>query len=256
MLWLGIWRAHANAWRHMIDNNIQTALIIEDDVDWDENIKEIMSLFNHQLQHNNTLRPHPQQRKCDATQMYGCNWDLHFVGQCQYGPHPTDRRHIEYHDPHVPVLSSFEDNFRAELSEFWNKTLAESAVRIISPTYSPLCTMGYAMSLRGAKRSLYQIGGFQPAVEHGIDLEFISHHKEGRLRGYTMSPPPFVKWRTKGSGDTDNFYGDRAPLPETVDQSTAGGESKGLVRSVRKKLGELDGMFFNWDALDSIMAGD
>jgi GR25 family glycosyltransferase involved in LPS biosynthesis len=43
-------------WRHIIDNNIQSALIIEDDVDWELNIKEIMGNLRWQLQYNNTIR--------------------------------------------------------------------------------------------------------------------------------------------------------------------------------------------------------
>ncbi|KAF2685044.1 glycosyltransferase family 25 protein [Lentithecium fluviatile CBS 122367] len=246
LLWLGIWRAHANAWRHIIDNNLQTALIIEDDVDWDENIKQIMGLWNWQLQQNNTMRPNPQQKKCDAQYAYGCDWDLHFTGQCKYEPHPTDQTHMEYHDPNAAAISTYEPDFQKEMTSYWNKSSSDPNIRIISPTYSPLCTMSYAISLRGAKRSLYQIGGYKPATEPGIDLEFITHHKEGRLRGYTLSPPPFVKWRTKGIGDTDNFYGDRAELSDDIDQSTAGGESKGLLRSVRAKLEELDGVVREW----------
>ena len=53
---LGIWRAHANVWRYIIDNDIQSALIIEDDVDWDTNIKDIMGMLNWQLRYNNTIR--------------------------------------------------------------------------------------------------------------------------------------------------------------------------------------------------------
>lgn len=40
----------------MIDNDIQSALIIEDDVDWDVNIKEIMGTLNWNLRYNNTIR--------------------------------------------------------------------------------------------------------------------------------------------------------------------------------------------------------
>ena len=53
--WLGVWRAHANAWRYMIENNIQSALIMEDDVDWDVNVKEIFGLWNWQMRTNNSL---------------------------------------------------------------------------------------------------------------------------------------------------------------------------------------------------------
>jgi hypothetical protein len=53
---LGVWRAHANAWKYMMDNNIQSALIIEDDVDWDVNIKNIFGTLHWQLKYNNTIR--------------------------------------------------------------------------------------------------------------------------------------------------------------------------------------------------------
>jgi len=53
--WLGVWRAHADAWRYIIDNNIQSALILEDDVDWDVNVKEVFGLWNWQMKNNNTM---------------------------------------------------------------------------------------------------------------------------------------------------------------------------------------------------------
>src|SRR5262249_2930624 len=35
-----VWRAHANVWRRVIQNDLTTALILEDDNDWDLNLKE------------------------------------------------------------------------------------------------------------------------------------------------------------------------------------------------------------------------
>lgn len=53
--WLGVWRAHANAWRYMIDNDIQSALIMEDDVDWDQNVRDVFGQWNWQMKNNNSL---------------------------------------------------------------------------------------------------------------------------------------------------------------------------------------------------------
>src|SRR5271169_6602641 len=35
-----VWRAHANVWRRVIEDGLETALILEDDNDWDLNLKE------------------------------------------------------------------------------------------------------------------------------------------------------------------------------------------------------------------------
>lgn len=37
---LGCWRSHANAWKKIIEEDIQTALILEDDADWDVAVKD------------------------------------------------------------------------------------------------------------------------------------------------------------------------------------------------------------------------
>lgn len=42
---LGCWRAHMNALVNMIENDIQTALIIEDDTDWDISLRQQLTHF-------------------------------------------------------------------------------------------------------------------------------------------------------------------------------------------------------------------
>lgn len=39
---LACFRGHANIWRQIVEDGIETALILEDDVDWDLNIREIV----------------------------------------------------------------------------------------------------------------------------------------------------------------------------------------------------------------------
>jgi GR25 family glycosyltransferase involved in LPS biosynthesis len=34
----GCWRGHADTWRRVIDEKLETALILEDDIDWDVNV--------------------------------------------------------------------------------------------------------------------------------------------------------------------------------------------------------------------------
>ncbi len=46
---LGCWRAHANVWRRILDEDIETAMVIEDDVDWDVHVRDIFAELSHQL---------------------------------------------------------------------------------------------------------------------------------------------------------------------------------------------------------------
>ena len=39
---LACYRGHANIWRKIVEDGVETALIMEDDIDWDLNIREIM----------------------------------------------------------------------------------------------------------------------------------------------------------------------------------------------------------------------
>lgn len=52
---LGCWRSHANVWRRIITEDISTAIILEDDADWDVNIKEQMFLQSQALLSNPNL---------------------------------------------------------------------------------------------------------------------------------------------------------------------------------------------------------
>jgi hypothetical protein len=39
---LACYRGHANIWRQIVEDDVETALILEDDIDWDLNIREIV----------------------------------------------------------------------------------------------------------------------------------------------------------------------------------------------------------------------
>ena len=53
---LGCWRAHANLWSRMLSENITTALIVEDDADWDVNVHDSFALLARHMRSSNVLR--------------------------------------------------------------------------------------------------------------------------------------------------------------------------------------------------------
>ena len=46
---IACWRSHVNAWQHVVESGMETALILEDDVDWHINVKEQFALFSGAL---------------------------------------------------------------------------------------------------------------------------------------------------------------------------------------------------------------
>ncbi|KAF2814092.1 uncharacterized protein BDZ99DRAFT_380318 [Mytilinidion resinicola] len=243
---LGCWRAHANAWRYVIDNNLGSALILEDDVDWDMNIREVMGLWNWQLKYNNTIRWGQDVKKGWSEECpYGCDWDELFMGQC--ANKPNDERldlHQTYYDPNGPKLEDNLDTFKKEITQVWNMTQPDQ-MRITSPTFKPLCLQGYSLSHRGAMRMLYHNGGYL-GLAAPIDLEIAWRTAEGKLSGYTLTPPAISAWRVGGGKDSDN---DPVTDKEEIKASgNSGGKSFGLKKSVRKNLEALLGKNY-WEEM-------
>ncbi|KAF2266483.1 hypothetical protein CC78DRAFT_531596 [Lojkania enalia] len=245
---LGIWRAHANVWRYIIDNNIQSALVIEDDVDFDVNIKEIMGNFNWQLKYNNTIRWGKDVEKgWDEDCPYGCDWDEIFVGSCGGKPNAARLDLMQsYADPHAPKINQLQDWTQKEFKNYWNMSESEGQ-RVIAPTYEPLCLLGYGVSRLGAMRMLYQIGGWRP-FGNPVDLEIAFRTEEGVLSGYTLTPPTFVTWRIGGAQDSDNDAGMNAKPVST--KGNMDGKSIGLKKSIRKYMQEEFMVKNYWKTID------
>ncbi|MCJ1272509.1 hypothetical protein MMC21_000295 [Puttea exsequens] len=80
---LGCWRSHLNAIQHVIDTDLSTALTIEDDSDWDVNIKPQLQRFSgaapslqsahHQASPWNEIpAPSPYSDRCDLLWLGAC----------------------------------------------------------------------------------------------------------------------------------------------------------------------------------------
>ena len=52
----GCWRGHADVWKRVVHEKLETALILEDDVDWDVNIHDIFEELSRQLRKNKLRR--------------------------------------------------------------------------------------------------------------------------------------------------------------------------------------------------------
>jgi hypothetical protein len=189
----------------MVEENISTALIMEDDMDWDVRIKSQLkqiALGARTIHPFNSSKPHDSP--------YGNDWDVLWLGHCgeifpetlpEYSSlSHTDPNYITlstkfiiHPDPTVPPPE--------HTAGFQNYT-ANPYTRWVHISGGPICTFAYALSLEGAKKVLYDlsvdhlVGPFDNALaglcRWGRD--------EGRLgmKCLSVTPPLFMHHKPKG----------------------------------------------------------
>ncbi|ETN44331.1 uncharacterized protein HMPREF1541_10511 [Cyphellophora europaea CBS 101466] len=151
---VGCWRAHMNIFEEILDRKIATAIVFEDDADWDVVLKQQLVQFARGSRYvsgteaDETFVPHSP---------YGEDWDLLWLGQCSAAPlHDDKKRWVIPYDPTVlpPHQRTFWD---APEGGFWDAADAGDKTRVIFRARFGACTAAYAISLKGAEKAIYYL---------------------------------------------------------------------------------------------------
>jgi hypothetical protein len=167
------WRAHMNAIRTIVEQNISSALIFEGDIDWDMRIKSQMQDFAKASRlllqpgreddvFNIRESAVPPQAHDGASPFGNINsWDILWLGHCgtqfvedeKKGMLHTGRAIIP-DDETVPALQHFDKEFGS------NEIVQEypSHTRVVHRERMGVCSLAYAISQAGARRFLYELG--------------------------------------------------------------------------------------------------
>ncbi|KAI0005800.1 glycosyltransferase family 25 protein [Xylariaceae sp. FL0662B] len=219
---LGSWRGHIDAIRQIVDNGLSSALIMEDDMDWDVHIKTLLSQFATaagQIQkgfHRNQTLSSPSP--------YGQDWDMLWVGSClttfdedlsenlQIPPEKRDPRKVLIQDdPTVPSANHILGNGGFSWDSYPPNT------RIVYVPGDNVCSFAYALSAAGAQKALQYLsieGQHKPYDNH---LSDICRLRENGMRCVSIVPSLFVHHKPRGkiSGDSDiNNGGENGEIRE------------------------------------------
>ncbi|KAI1391603.1 glycosyltransferase family 25 protein [Hypoxylon trugodes] len=207
---LGSWRGHMNAMRRIVEDRISSALIMEDDMDWDVHVKTLLAQFaaaartlQKGFHRNHTLEP---------PSPYGQNWDMLWLGSCvtTFDEHlpehlqiPPEQRNpnkiLITDDPTVPPLGHILANGSFSWDDYPPQT------RIVYVPGDNVCSFAYALSASGAKKALQYMaleGQHKPFDNHLSDL---CRLRVDGMRCVSIVPSLFVHHRPRGkiSGDSD-----------------------------------------------------
>ncbi|KAG5930901.1 hypothetical protein E4U53_002066 [Claviceps sorghi] len=233
---IGCWRSHADLWRKIVDENIQSAIILEDDADWDMDIHDIFERFSRYMR--TTTLGKPQRTAYEKKHApYGLEWDLIYIGSCWDIPRKEKpHRHETYADPSSPNSKEMSFAYAQQLRDWKIDVNENTRVRAVAPSWYSVCTIGYAVTLQGARKLLWTVGN-GAGLPGPVDLAMISAIQAGKISALTVVPPFVTPWRKGKDGDSDI----NEPTKEGEEKKVDPAGSDNLKSSGRKALETLLG---------------
>lgn len=193
----------------IVQRNLSSALILEDDTDWDIRIRDQLqdfALAAHALtqplrsgggRHNAHADPSAPYDELSFHQLpatlppttspYGDDWDVLWVGHCGM--------HFPFaHSKTIPKtrIIRADDATVAPKGNLWTFNIPFT----LKETYPPhtrayhhvqegVCTLGYALSQRGARRLLHEVGLKDVGAAYDLLLRWYCEGEKGRAAGRT-----------------------------------------------------------------------
>ena len=185
--------------QEMIRGNIQSALVFEDDADWDVAIK-YQSLQAARATRFITEQPD----KGETLSPYGDDWDIIWLGHCAANTDPgSDRRFVVTDDPTVLPPWSRSEFVKPDMSMWEEDTddFLSLQTRIYFKSSWNSCTAAYAISLRGAEKVVFteSMVPFNDPVDNGMGAMCNQH-----LLDFTcIAPFPTVVGISKAAGTSN-----------------------------------------------------
>jgi GR25 family glycosyltransferase involved in LPS biosynthesis len=247
----GSWRGHLNAIHRVVAEGLESALIMEDDIDWDLRIKDELVDFAksvHVLKDQQGAGDGAAEHKDfvirrDSTpppsrSPYGDSWDVLWLGHCgtRFPEKDTDPK-IPPHravllddatvpEPHYIYLGFGNDKIR---TQYPNHT------RIVHHTAENVCSLAYAVTQRAARQILWKMsldkltGPFDIALRNYCD-------NDGKVRNcWTIQPSYFNHHRAVGPVSKMSDINDHSGSEEVNTRAV----TDNVRWSVRMNLGRL-----------------
>ena len=165
------WLAHLDLVKYIVAQDLETALVLEDDVDWDISLRHQMHLISVAVR---DFTDTPE----DDLAPYGHAWDILWIGHCGERIN-KDTRRLEFPDPTVPLPGNYTG---------WAKKYMDAIApgrRAVHRSINPVCSFGYGMTRRGAQKVLRWAG---KGENEAYDIRLLEGCKGKALSCITVTP--------------------------------------------------------------------
>ncbi|KAI4283599.1 MAG: hypothetical protein L6R35_005113 [Caloplaca aegaea] len=221
---VGCWRSHMQAAHTIVNNRLSSALIFEDDSDWDVSFR--MQLLRFATGSQWLLDTPPGSTPHSP---YGDDWDLLWLGHCALAPIETDSRRVVLEND--PSTTPFKHRFN--LGAIPDMTIYDNTTRVVYASDGGTCLYAYALSYRGAQKILFHLSMsyYHQPVDFGIHDMCHDHSRNFRCIG--VFPQMVDSHRGAGSSSKDS------DISKGEEQDRKKGFSYNIVRSTRLNVGHL-----------------
>ncbi|KAK6836830.1 hypothetical protein PG987_007325 [Apiospora arundinis] len=194
------WLAHIDLLKYVIQSDLNSALIMEDDVDWDVNIKDQLSLAAE------TVRKHVK-APFEEDNPYSSRWDVLWLGHC--GDIPRDNETFTFFkDPTVVRHSAYEGFAKGYVGDHFPE-----GQRAVYRSQGAICSYAYAVNRAGVRKVLEYVSEGQ---EQAFDTKLFQGCRNGKLDCIAVNPELFRHFQPEEKfGQTSE-----------VDKQNWGGEEK------------------------------
>ncbi|KAI2471178.1 glycosyltransferase family 25 protein [Annulohypoxylon bovei var. microspora] len=219
---LGSWRGHMDAVRRIISDDLSSALIMEDDMDWDVRLKPQLERIAQGARALLSSAAKPNSP-------YGDEWDLMWLGHCgEVFPEtldenlekPDDDPSIEYMSRKFVIEKDMTVPPKDKVTGLVNFGDYPEHTRWVHITGAPICTFAYALSQRGARKVLFDLsvdhltGPFDNALAGlcrravstwGVEDPAVAGDRGLDAKCISVTPPIFFHHKARGlvNGDSD-----------------------------------------------------
>ncbi|PHH70270.1 hypothetical protein CDD83_5483 [Cordyceps sp. RAO-2017] len=213
---LGSWRGHLNAVRRIVESGSSSALIMEDDMDWDAHLMLQLADIargTRQILGDTSHAPHSP---------YGDSWDVLWLGHCGEPFPETLEENVGLEDSIKAKISAkymINDEKTVppytQVSKLVNWSVYPPHTRLVHLTAAPICSFAYAITQSAARKILYalSIDGLRMAFDNSLaqlcrDAVYdLVRNRDGgyRLKCISVNPTIMFHHKAKGrlSGDSD-----------------------------------------------------
>lgn len=184
----------------IVQNHLSTALMFEDDADWDVQFRsqlERYALGSQYILNSTDGAP--------SHSPYGDGWDLMYLGHCSSTPvEGDDRRFIIENDPTAPPGRG-----RLNFGGVPDMSRYDNTTRIMFAAKGGICLYSYALSYRGAQKILYYLSMsiFSKPVDFGFGD--MCGQKERNFTCISVFPQIVDSHRSAGPESKDSDIGSR-----------------------------------------------
>jgi hypothetical protein len=181
------WFGHLNALRWLLSTNLETALIIEDDSDFDISLRRIQAPLASQAIHkifNTTIDPRGHHYWSDLPR-----WELLYLGHCGDWFDAWSLKeslHTIYPDPSLPAPDKVYPTTANEMNDLGVPTKH----RLLHRSRSPLCSFAYAMHRTSAAR-LLETSSTEGKGCKAFDVRLLELCRDWGFGCYTVNPELF-----------------------------------------------------------------